>query len=212
MFNVCWECGIYRADKIIDPDGPAAVCPECGHRHPFRQLPLFLVSGASGAGKSTVCQDLLGRFDEAVLLDADILWRREYDTPADHYRSFFETWLRVCKNIGQSGRPVVLFGAGTGVPENLEACIERRYLGKLHYMALVCEDDVLVERLRRRPEWRGCATPEYLKAQTEFNQWFRSQADIPGSPIEMLDTTRAVSSDTAGKVAAWIRSKLGEES
>jgi pimeloyl-ACP methyl ester carboxylesterase len=54
MWNICWHCGLYRADKQIDPDGPAAICPECGHRHPFRQLPLLLVSGAGGAGISTV--------------------------------------------------------------------------------------------------------------------------------------------------------------
>ncbi len=47
MFNVCYQCGQYRADKIIDPSGPAAICPECGHRHPFRKLPLLVVGGAS---------------------------------------------------------------------------------------------------------------------------------------------------------------------
>jgi hypothetical protein len=24
MMNVCFNCGIYRADKLIDPDGPYA--------------------------------------------------------------------------------------------------------------------------------------------------------------------------------------------
>src|SRR5262249_10108352 len=60
-------------DKIIDPQGPVAMCPECGHRHPFLQLPLLLVSGASGAGKSTICHALLGALPEVVLLDSDIL-------------------------------------------------------------------------------------------------------------------------------------------
>jgi len=67
------------------------MCPECGHRHPFLQLPLLLVSGASGAGKSTICHALLGALPEVVLLDSDILWRPECDTPADRYRAFFET-------------------------------------------------------------------------------------------------------------------------
>ena len=154
MMNVCLHCGEYRADKRIDPDGPNAVCPLCGHRHPFRQLPLLVVSGASGAGKSAVLQRLAGRVDGAVLLDADILWRSEFDQPEEGYRGFFETWLRLCKNISQSGRPVVLFGAGVGVPANLEACVERRYLADVHILALVCDDEVLAERLLSRPEWR----------------------------------------------------------
>jgi hypothetical protein len=72
MFNVCYNCGLYRADKLIDPAGPYAICPECGHRHPFGQLPLFIVGGASGSGKSTLCQALTGAVTEAVLLDAEI--------------------------------------------------------------------------------------------------------------------------------------------
>ena len=75
MMNVCFQCGMYHADKLIDPSGPFAVCPECGYKHPFRQLPLLVVSGASGSGKTTVCQSLLGQVIQAVLLDSDILWR-----------------------------------------------------------------------------------------------------------------------------------------
>ena len=115
MMNVCFQCGMYRADKIIDPAGPYAICPECGYKHKFRQSPLLIVSGASGAGKSTVCQNLIGQVTQAVLLDSDILWRPEFNTPETDYRDYFELWLRICKNIAQSGRPVVLFGAWAGV-------------------------------------------------------------------------------------------------
>ena len=95
MMNVCFQCGMYHADKIIDPSGPFAICPECGHQHPFIYLPLLVVSGASGTGKSTVCNHLTGRYQESVLLDSDILWRSEFNKPNDNYREYFETWLRV---------------------------------------------------------------------------------------------------------------------
>ena len=126
--NICFRCGAFRADKIIDPDGPYAICPECNYKHPFLQLPLLIVSGASGTGKSTICRAMTGTVQLAVLLDSDILWREEFDRPQTSYRAYFEMWLRLCKNISQSGRPVVLFGAGMGVPENMEPCVERRYL------------------------------------------------------------------------------------
>ena len=124
MMNICFQCGKYHADKTIDPSGPFAICPECGHEHRFQQLPLLIISGASGTGKTTVYRHLLGQVSQAIMLDSDILWRSEFNTPDNNYRDFFETWLRVCKNISQSGRPVVLFGAGMGVPENIENCIE----------------------------------------------------------------------------------------
>jgi AAA domain len=206
LLNVCWGCGLYRADKIIDPQGPFAICPECGHRHAFRQLPLLVVSGASAAGKTVVCQALLGRLPEAVLLDADILWRPEFDTPQDNYRAFFEIWLRLCKNIGQAGRPVVIFGAGMGVPANLKSCVERRYLGPISYLALTCEPDMLAERLRQRPAWRG-GGPAFIEAQIRFNRWFQLEGRQTSPPIDLLDTTQASIAETTAAVAVWIRAR-----
>jgi hypothetical protein len=211
MFNVCPTCGQYHADKIIDPSGPFAICPDCSYKHPFRQLPLLLVSGASGAGKTAVCNALVGKLTDIVLLDADILWRPEFDQPDTQYRDFFETWLRVCKNIGQSGRPVVLFGAGVGVPSNLEACVERRYFADLHYLALTCDGDVLAERLRQRPQWRESSAPAFIEGQRNFNQWFKDNAADTEPPIALFDTTQTSLEETAAQVANWIRQATAQD-
>jgi predicted kinase len=202
MLNVCHQCGMYRADKLIDPTGPFAICPACGYKHQFQQLPLLIVSGASGAGKSTVCQHLLGRVTQAVLLDADILWRPEFNTPETNYQDFFETWLRVCKNISQSGRPVVLCGAGVGVPENLETRIERRYFSEIHYLALTCSDETLSKRLGQRPGWRGTHDPAYVEEHIRFNRWFKEYNSQPA--IQLADTTNASLEETAHQVVSWI--------
>jgi hypothetical protein len=202
--NICANCGQYRVDKIIEPDGPYAICPECGHRQRFRQLPLLIVSGASGAGKSTVCRQLTGVLDIVVLLDSDILWRAEFNKPDDNYRAFFETWLRMAKNISQSGRPVVLFGAGLGMPENLEPCLERRYFSQVHYLALVCSDAGLTQRLQSRPTWRGSGEPAFIEAQLSFNNWFKSRGAGIQPKIDLLDTTDTADGETAQQVRAWI--------
>ncbi len=204
MMNICHQCGIYRADKIIDPQGPFAICPECGHKHSFLQLPLFLISGASGTGKSTVLCKLLGQMNDFILLDSDILWRAEFDHPEDHYRRFMETWLNMCKNISQSGRPVMLFGAGTGVPENIEPCIERRYFSKVHYLALICDEAEINRRLLGRPDWRGCKEAGFIEAQKNFTRWFREyDNDREEFKISLLDTASDTAEETAGKIASW---------
>lgn len=209
MFNICHQCGLYRADKHIDPVGPRAVCPECGHRHPFLALPLLVVSGASGAGKSTVCNLLVGRVRDAVVLDADILWRPDFNRPEEKYRDFFETWLRMAKNIGQSGRPVVLFGAGIGVPANLESCTERRYFSGIHYLALVCDDDVLAARLQQRPAWRQSYDRPFVEDQLRFNRWFRTVHQEGGQPPMALIDTGALTPDaTAHAVTEWIATTI----
>jgi hypothetical protein len=204
MFNVCFNCGEYRVDKLIDPTGPYAICPICDYKHVFARLPLLIVSGASGSGKTAVCQALLGNLSSVVLLDMDILWRPEFNTPGTNYRDFFETWLRMCKNIGQSGRPVVLFGAGVGVPENMEPCIERRYFSNLHYLALTCDNDVLSERLRNRPAWRKSSDEAFVEQQIKFNQWFKENASSITPGIDLLDTTHAPIEQTTKQVIRWI--------
>jgi len=206
MFNVCTQCGLYRADKIIEPGGPYAICPECGHQHPFVYDPLLVVSGASGAGKSTVCSAITGRYQDAVLLDSDILWMPTFDTPETNYRDFFETWLRMCKNISQSGRPVVLFGAGLGMPKNLEGCIERRYFSVIHYLALVCSEKILSNRLIQRPIWRDTRDQGFIDDQIKFNQWFLNyNTEAKPPPITIIDTSRQTIAGTAKAVEDWIR-------
>ncbi len=210
MMNVCFNCGQYSADKIIDADGPFAICPECGYKHPFLRLPLLIVAGASGVGKSTICHHLLGKLQEVVLLDSDILWRPEFNRRETNYRDFFETWLRVAKNISQSGRPVVLFGAGVGVPENIESCVERRYFSNVYYLALVCSGDKLAERLKSRPAWRQSGNLSYVEEHLRFNQWFKKNGNDLKPAIELLDTTEVPARYTAKQVTAWIMTRLEE--
>lgn len=202
MFNVCYHCGQYRVDKEIDPSGPAAICPLCGWRHPFRMLPLLVVGGASGAGKSSVLQMLAGQFTQAVLLEGDLLWRPEFNQPETGYRDFLECWLRLAKNIHQSGRPTVIFNAGMGVPANIEGCVERRYFSQVKYLALVCGDQALETRLKARPAWRESGRDEWIRGQQDFNRWLREKG--PAQGVELLDTSGKDLAQTAGETAEWI--------
>lgn len=209
MIKVCPQCGQYRADKIIEPDGPFAICPNCGARQPFQRLPLLVVSGASGAGKTTVCREMMQmRLPEVIPLDIDILWMPAFDKPEEGYQTFFTTWLRLCKNIHQSGRPVVLFGAGVGVPENLAGCIESRYFAAIHTLALVCTEAEVRRRLENRPAWRQNRNPGFIEEQVRFNQWFKAYSGTP--PIHKLDTTDADPQATVRQVVDWIYGMLSE--
>jgi predicted kinase len=211
MINICSRCGLYRADKTIELTASGAkavaVCPECGFPQPFLRLPLLVLSGASGTGKSAVCGALTGQLPGVVMLDSDILWRPEFNNP-ERYRDYFETWLRMAKNIGQSGRPVLLVGAGIGVPANLKNCIERRYFSAVHYLALVCDDEILEKRLKARPAWRSAAAPEWVESQISFNHWFREEAPKGTPPVELLDTSTASLPETASRVSVWVTEKL----
>ena len=206
MFNVCPGCGQYSEDKVIDPSGPYAICPHCGHRHRFRQLPLFWIAGPSCAGKTTLAMALVPSLPECVVLETDILWHRAFIDPDDGYRAYHNLWLRLAKSIAQSGRPVVLLGGG--MPEDIERCPERRYFRTVHYMALVCEERELVRRLESRPAWRGCADPEFVRRMLVWNRHLMDRPESTDPPMATLNT--AERSVTAGRhhVVRWVREHL----
>ena len=208
MINLCYQCGEDHPDKIIDPECGLVICPNCGYEQAFSFRPLFLVGGASGVGKSTVCQFLLGKTPDVVLLEGDLLWREEFDRPDTRHRDFFETWLRICKSISISGYSVVLFCAGAAVPENIESCVEHRFFSEVHYLALVCDESELEKRLMLRSDWRGNFDRDFLKNQKQFNQWLYQNARVIKPQVGLVNTTRQSVEETADEVLAWIKLNL----
>lgn len=206
MFSVCPNCGEYCVEKSIDPSGPFAICPHCHYAHPFLQQPLFLISGASGTGKTTVCLSLVSILKECVVLEQDILWGMVPATPEDNYRGYRNVWLRVAKNIGQAGLPVVL--CGTALPDQFEECPERRYFSTLYYLTLVCDDNLLVERLKSRPEWRMTHTPEVLENMVQFNRWLKANASLTNPPMTLYDTSHGDIGETVMFAVQWVRERL----
>ena len=209
MLYVCHSCGEYRPDKIIDPSGPFAICPLCNHKHLFQMRPLLVVGGASSTGKTSVLNKLIGKINEVVLLEGDIIWRSEFNKPDEKYRDFFETWLRICLNISQSGRSVVLFNAGMVVPDNIEQCIGRRYFSEVHYLALTSEKTEIEKRLRERPDWRQSNDSSFIEQQITFNQWLINEAENTNPKITLLDTTQVNVDTSVKEVAAWINGIIG---
>ena len=206
MFNVCPGCGEYSVKKAVDPEGPFAVCGRCGHRQPFLRLPLFVVTGASGAGKSAVALALPALLPECVVLETDVLWGAVPASGDDGLRSYWETWLRLAKNIHQGGRSVVL--CGTVLPEQLEMCAERRYIGDIHFLALVCAEEQLRARLLARPPWRGSHERASIERMIGFNRWLIQRDPGPSAACDLLRTGDCTPPETTERVARWVRHRL----
>ena len=75
MTNICFGCGQYQVDKEIINQGEKnfAKCKTCGVMNPYLSLPLFIISGASGVGKTSILNNLKERLKDFVFLDADNL-------------------------------------------------------------------------------------------------------------------------------------------
>ena len=166
--------------------------------------PLFLVGGPAGAGKSTVRTVLLGTIDEVVAMESDLLWRSEYERDNEGFRRL---WLRIAAEIGLSGLPVVIFGAGFAVPHNVEPLPERAAFSSVHYLAVTCDDDTLAKRIRARKPPRR-TDDAHVKEHVDFNGWLRANARSAVPPVTLVDTTHSTIDETTATVAAWIRSTL----
>jgi hypothetical protein len=164
-------------------------------------LPLHIITGPSGVGKTALCQALAPSLEEVVCLESDLLWGYAHATPEDDYRDYWSAWLRLAAAISQAGQPVALFG--TTMPERVEPSPNRRFFSTVRYLALVCDEGELARRLRARPAWRGC-DEVFIAAALAYNRRLKEEAAAGALREELLDITGMEVAEAAARVAAWI--------
>lgn len=212
--HVCQRCGAFSADGPVGADGPGwavVACPTCTHGTRIRRLPLFVMTGASGTGKTTTWELLLHTFPDVVVLESDVLLAALKSFADEDIQHYWNNWARLIVHLHQAGKPVLL--CGTVQPRHLESAPDRDGIEAIHYLALTCEDGKLQRRLSARPAWRGCDAA-FIAEHVRFNRWWRDRAiraaregeDAPS--VDILDTTRETPERTADMVRAWVRHRL----
>jgi hypothetical protein len=193
---VCNGCGGW-VEPILDKTAQIVTCPMCGYSESERFLPLYIVTGSSGVGKTAVLPHLRRLLPDLDIFETDILW-----DSGGSWETVKCNWLRIAHSIAQSGRSSVL--CGTIQPHEIEICDAYRKFSAIHWLALLCDEEELVRRLRARPAWRGC-TESFIADSVASLNWFqdRSQSAFD-PPLTVLDTTEASVSDTARRIAEWI--------
>ncbi len=170
---------------------------------PTIKQPLFIVSGASGVGKSTACELLFQKEKDYIVLESDLLWNSIYDTPDDNYFEYRRVWTRVAANVAQIGKPVVLCGSAD--PEQFEHLPERALFTDIHYLAVVCGNEVLKSRMR---EGRKITDENWIQSSVTFNGWLKENADQTKPQITLLDNSALSPLETAEQIERWIRERL----
>jgi hypothetical protein len=190
----CLECG---PDAALERDGSAMLrCPRCGASQQLPALPLFLVTGASGSGKTTVTGPLRSRLPDCDVFEIDATLQ----VAALSWEVWRNTWLRVVHEVALGGRVSVL--CGSLQPDQLEHLPARRLIGPVHCCVLDCPDAVRASRLRARPAWRGTSTEAAIAEHQRYAAWLRA------STGPCFDTGALTPGQVADQVAAWIRQQL----
>ncbi|HLN65185.1 MAG TPA: hypothetical protein VK464_27000 [Symbiobacteriaceae bacterium] len=194
MAMVCDACGLY-VTPVIEPDRQSARCSECGHVSPMKLLPLFIVTGTSGAGKSTVVPELRRRLPDFDVFDMDLL-------AGDDWQQIKWNWLKIAYSIAQSGRGTVL--CGTVVPENLAGAPYLPFFDGIYYLNLHCDDATRAARLRARPAYRG-TTEAFIADHANFARWLLTNAATAfDPPMPTVDSTGRPPGEVAAEVASWV--------
>lgn len=170
---------------------------------PINKQPLFIITGASCVGKSTVCEQLFKNEKDYIVMESDLLWQDVYNTPEDGYCEYRQLWMRVCANISQIGLPVVL--CGCSVPSQYEQHSTRELFTEVHYLAVICDDAALEQRMRNG---RGVSDENWIKSSLDFNCWLKENADKTEPRITLLDTTNKTPSEAAAIADRWIKEAI----
>src|SRR5690348_6827681 len=108
----CLDCG---PDVALERhDGALLHCPRCGTGQPVPDFPPFIVTGASGTGKTTITEPLRRALPGCDVFDTDIILQ----VAALGLDTWRNTWLRLAHAIALNGRVTVL--CGSLMPDQLE--------------------------------------------------------------------------------------------
>ncbi|WP_054028761.1 AAA family ATPase [Bacillus sp. FJAT-28004] len=159
------------------------------------KLPLFIVTGASGSGKTYVIKELRGIMPDFDVFDPDNL----VEFIGHDWEKNRNIWLRVARNVAQSGRMTII--CGTMMPWDIEKCVDYPYFKHVYYLNLHCNEETREKRLRER-NW----SDEMIQDHKDFAEKLLEIADKEyNPPMPTIDTTETDVSIVASHINEWVR-------
>ena len=162
----------------------------------MEKYPLFIVTGTSGAGKTTVIPELRKRLNDFVVYDGDsVVVESDYNISKCN-------WLRIARSNALSGIKTVI--CSTIIPENLFDCDHLQYFSNIYYINLEINDELILERLSNRG-WDDKLITNYI----EFSHWLKDNKNKAfNPPMYSIDASNKTVDDVADKIYKFIISNL----
>lgn len=159
------------------------------------KLPLFIITGASGSGKTTVVPHLREHLPEFDVFDID----EEILTNAvGDWQIVKNIWMRIASHIAKSNRMTIL--CGTQMPWEIKKSEDYKEFSQIFFLNLHCDDSVREKRLLERG-WSN----ELIKEHNKFAKWLIENADKEyDPPMVMIDTSNTSVNKVSLEVKDWV--------
>jgi broad-specificity NMP kinase len=167
-------------------------------------FPLFIVTGASGVGKTSVMKELRRILTEFDVFSTDI---DNFGTTASKidYQDRFNILLHFADVVAKSGRGTII--CGTFMPWDAKKCDKYN-----HFINLHCHDTTRNHRLRNRKD-KAMWTDEILKSHEKFAQWLLDNAETAyDPPMPTIDTSSTPPSEVAEQIKQYVLMKWNDRS
>lgn len=204
--HFCANCQRTFPHRDPRPDEGVAICTQCGSENWIPRVPLFIVTGSSGCGKSTVAQILLGKLNPYFIIDADFLLH-DIKGFGGSWDAFWNHVSIVSLTLARNLRPIVVVGRVT--PAQIEKAKTLSYFSAVHYMVLTCDPPTQTARLNGRsvPGLLTTPTPDQIEGNIRATQSILVEArQRPNATV--LDSTDLTQHQTAAVVDRWILERL----
>lgn len=204
MIEICSNCGNHEWDKQII--GNKLRCPKCGAEWEFISMPLFILTGCSGVGKTTTAIEIMRKKVDFVVLDADILSGYVDWSSEESCNEWIETIINISKDIIQSGKPILWTMAGC--LDRLPKAYNSRYFSEIKCLALVCKDEALKKRMQ---DGRGITDENWLQGSSDYNRYFMEHDSLGETRFEKLDITDRAPGEVSDYVIEWMNRSVQEQ-
>lgn len=203
MIGICARCGNCDWDKIVTKT--TVKCPKCNFEWEYIRLPLFILSGCSGIGKTTTAIEIMKKTTDLVVMDSDIFCGVQHATSDEDYRQRIDAIEAISRNVNQSGKPVLWTVAGNldMLPESYNSV----FFDGIYCLALVADEATLREHMC---VGRGITDKNWIEGSVAYNEYFKDHDSIGKQKFEILSIDGKKACEVADEVLQWIKSKLNK--
>ncbi|WDM23552.1 hypothetical protein [Paenibacillus polymyxa] len=160
------------------------------------EMPLFIVSGCSGSGKSIMAEEVGKIMRDYAVFDMDIIVNR------NDYQTACNNWLRIALFLSISGHSTILFGHIPD-PYNIHICNYIHFFDHIYYLHLHCDNADRTERLLARG---GVWTLELIQHENRLADLLINRAQNSNPAIPVINTSKLTVSETAREIKRWVLS------